>query len=302
MREIVKLINYSPKRKHLFSEKHFDSEGPSTTGIKPLCPTRWTARTAAIEAVINHYSVIIDRMEDINLNTHDEYGLKAGGVLSALEKFETFFSLRLCYLLFGCAENTSKVLQAKDISVQEAVSAVKVTQSFYQRQRQDEYFEKFFESTITDARALNIGEPVLPRFRRPPQRFDGDTQHEFRHPRELFRKQYFEALDLLIQELHDRFEQKEIMQPVLSMESLLLKSANGERHAVELEQFTASVFKDDLSIEKLDRELAILVDVINVELPKVKRVTSIRTICEAMRAHANRQMLSEVHKLLRQFQ
>ena len=70
-------------------------------------------------------------MENINLNTHDEYGLKAGGVLSALEKFETFFSLRLCYLLFGCAENTSKVLQAKDISVQEAVSAVKVTQSFF---------------------------------------------------------------------------------------------------------------------------------------------------------------------------
>ena len=102
-------------------------------------------------------------------------------------------------------------------------------------------------------------------------------------------------MDLLIQELHDRFEQKEIIQPVLSTESL----ANGERHAVELEQFTASVFKDDLSIEKLDRELAILVDVINVELPNVKRVTSIRTICEAMRAHANRQMLSEVHKLLR---
>lgn len=89
------------------------------------------------------------------------------------------------------------------------------------------------------------------------------------------------------------------MQPVLSMESLLLKSANGEKHSVELEQFTASVFKDDLSIEKLDRELAILVDEFNVDLPHVKRVTSIRTICEAMRAHANRQMLSDIHKLLR---
>ena len=89
------------------------------------------------------------------------------------------------------------------------------------------------------------------------------------------------------------------MQPVLSMESLLLKSANGEKHSVELEQFTASVFKDDLSIEKLDRELAILVDEFNVDLPHVERVTSIHTICEEMRAHANRQMLSEVHKLLR---
>ena len=150
VREIVQLIKYSPKRKHLFAEKLFDSEGPST-GIKPLCPTRWTARTAAFEAVIKHYNVIIGTMEDININTHDEYGLKAGGILSALEKFETFFSLRLGYLLFGCAENTSKVLQAKDLSVQEAVSAVKVTQSFYKRQRQDDSFEKIFESTVTDA-------------------------------------------------------------------------------------------------------------------------------------------------------
>lgn len=111
----------------------------------------------------------------------------------ALEKFETFFSLWLGYLLFGYAENTSKVLQAKDISVQEAVSAVKMTQSFYQCQRQDGYFEKFFESTITNARALNIGELVLPRFRSPPQRFNGNMQHEFCDPRELFWKQYFEA-------------------------------------------------------------------------------------------------------------
>ena len=49
VREIAQLINYSPKRKHLFSEKLLDSETP---GIKPVCPTRWTARTSAIEAVI----------------------------------------------------------------------------------------------------------------------------------------------------------------------------------------------------------------------------------------------------------
>ena len=38
-----------------------------------------------------------------------------------------------------------------------------------------------------------------------------------------------------------------------------------------------------------------------VELPDVKRVTNIRTICTAMEAHRNRNMLSEVHKLLRLF-
>ena len=121
--------NYSSNRKH---EKLFDSEGPCS-GIKTLCPTRWTARTVAFEAVINHYKVIFDTMEDFNLNTRDECGLKSGGILSALKKFETIFSLELGYLLFGCAENTSTVMQVKDTSVQEAVSAVTITQSLNMR-------------------------------------------------------------------------------------------------------------------------------------------------------------------------
>ena len=41
------------------------------------------------------------------------------------------FGLQLRHLLFGCTGNTSTVLQTKDISIQEALSAVAVTQSFY---------------------------------------------------------------------------------------------------------------------------------------------------------------------------
>ena len=43
VREIVQLINYSPKRKHLFSQKLLESDGPKG-GLKPLCPTRWTVK------------------------------------------------------------------------------------------------------------------------------------------------------------------------------------------------------------------------------------------------------------------
>lgn len=58
-KEIAKLIKFSPKRSHLFSEKLAQ---PDSTGvsIKPLCPTRWTARTGAIEAVLKDYSVLIN--------------------------------------------------------------------------------------------------------------------------------------------------------------------------------------------------------------------------------------------------
>lgn len=51
VREISQVINFSPKRKHLFADKVFENDGPSV-GIKNLCPARWTARAAAIEAVL----------------------------------------------------------------------------------------------------------------------------------------------------------------------------------------------------------------------------------------------------------
>ena len=50
VREMGKLIKCSPKGAHLFSQKPSENEN-STANLKALCPTRWTARTGAIEAV-----------------------------------------------------------------------------------------------------------------------------------------------------------------------------------------------------------------------------------------------------------
>ena len=59
------------------------------------------------------------------------------------------------------------------------------------------------------------------------------------------------------------------------------------------------MYKNDVNLEKLERQLSFLPDVIQVALPSVKTVTSVRTVCEAMKANKNRELLEEVHKLLR---
>ena len=193
-----------------------------------LCPTRWTVRAEAIDAVIKQYTIIIETLDELHSTTKDEYGLKAGGIVTALEKFDMFFGLQLGQLLFGAAENTSIVLQRKDISVQEAFSAVNVTRSFYQRPRQDDAFNKFYESVVKNAQALQIGEPMLPRYRRPPLHYDdGSPQYTFSDPRSFYRQKYFESCDLLVQELNDRFFQRDV-KPIITLESLLMKSANGD--------------------------------------------------------------------------
>ena len=123
---VVKLINYSPKCRHLSSEKLLMTEGP-TVGIKPLYPTRWTVQTEAMDVVIKQYTTVMEAMEEVHRTTHDEYGVKAGGVLAMLEQFYILFDLKLGYLLFSAAEETSKVLQAKGYICSRSSSAVKVT-------------------------------------------------------------------------------------------------------------------------------------------------------------------------------
>uniref|UniRef100_A0A1X7UDD7 Uncharacterized protein n=1 Tax=Amphimedon queenslandica TaxID=400682 RepID=A0A1X7UDD7_AMPQE len=119
VREISNLIRYSPKRLHLFSNKLDNSDEGVT--LKPLCPTRWTAKTAGLEAVLKDYEVLTETQEEIDESTHDEYGMKAGGLLQSLEKFSTYFGVKLCHLLFSATEQVSSTLQRKDITLSEAL-------------------------------------------------------------------------------------------------------------------------------------------------------------------------------------
>ena len=300
VREIAKLIKFSPKRASLFSQVLAQPDNTGVT-IKPLCLTRCTARHIAIEAVLKDYKILLETLEEINQTTHDEYGMKAGGILETLLKFQTLFGLQLAYILFGASESLSRSLQAKDLSLQEALSAVNLAKSFYERQRNDQAFKSYYDKAVRTAQELQIEEPKLPRYRRAPRRLDqGSRPHQFATPMEYFRQQYNEACALLIGELNDRFEQRNLLPPVLALESVLLNAANGLNYQDQLTVVQQSCYKDDFNFSRLESQLGMLADAIKVALPSVRKVTSIRTICDAMNAQTvYKSMLSEVHKQLR---
>ena len=160
VREISNLIHHSPKRLHLFSTKLQCSEGGT---LKPLCPTRWTDRTAASEAILKDYELLIETLEEVHQSTHDEYRMKAGGLPQGLEKFNTFFCLRLCHLLFSAAEQLSLTLQKMEISLQDAFCAMEAEKSWYNRIRSDEFFNRFYEESTSLAEEHSINQPSLPR-------------------------------------------------------------------------------------------------------------------------------------------
>ena len=174
-----------------------------------MCPTRWTARLAAINAVLKDYTVLIDQSY---YKDWDEYGLKAGGLLNSLQTFRIPFDLNLSYVLFTRAEEVSRVLQAKDTCLQDALKAIcfYFILFFYQSQRNESAFVQFYSSVVQTAEQLQIGFPKLPRYRRAPPRLEKRSHsHKYTTPEEFYRIQYFEALDLFVVELEDRFEQNE---------------------------------------------------------------------------------------------
>ena len=52
----------------------------------------------------------METMEEIHATTRDEYGLKAGGYLQPLEKFDTLFGFKPAHTLFCAAEQVSFAL------------------------------------------------------------------------------------------------------------------------------------------------------------------------------------------------
>ena len=198
-------------------------------------------------------------MEEIHEATHDEYGLKAYGILTSLE---TLFGLKLTYLLFGASEDVSKSLQDKNTTLQEALSSVKLAPAFYKRQRADEAFDLFYDGVLKSAEELGVDKPELPRYRRAPRRVDcGSNPHQFSSPKEYYRSLYFEACELLIQELQDRFDRKEILPPVKALETLVTKAANGEPYEDQLYVVENSCYKNDFNFSILNRHLSMLIDI-----------------------------------------
>ncbi len=297
-KEIGNLIRLSPKRLHLFSS----NLQASSTGValKPLCPTRWTARTAAIDAILKDYTLLMETLEEVHATTDDEYGLKAAGYLQSLEKFTTLFGLRLAHTLFCAAEQVSFALQKKNISLQDALSAVDAAKAYYDRLRSEEEFNRFYDMTVELAQQHAIGQPELPRYRRRPSRFeDGSAPHEYTTAKAYYRHTYFEACDLLRAELDERFDRQRLP-PVLAMEQLLLKAANGDEYQTELAMLAESCYENDVDWSDLKRHLPLLQDVVKKGTPSVKKVTSIHTVCEAMNSNGIfKDMLPTVHELLR---
>ena len=273
--EISHLIINSPKRSLVFDQCKNDLT-PEHAGLRPLCPTRWTVRTCAIDTILKNYQTLLEALEAINSESYDDYGRRAGEVLSLLRQFDTFFGLNLSHLIFSATEQTSRALQAKDISVQEALNAVNLTVAFLKRQRIDTAYQLFYSLVVTNAKKYT-DDPVLPRYRRPPRRLDdGSAPHVFTSPKDYYRAKYFEALDFVENEVNRRFDQSSLAL-LDAIETFLIKCTNVTSYEenFEIPDAIVKMYSKDINLTKLNKCCRIWLkltklhkDLVDLQLPK----------------------------------
>ena len=156
-------------------------------------------------------------LEKINEDCSGEGSTKAAGLLPLMEKFSTYFGLKLSYLAFVATEQLAITLQGKDINPQVSTLAVNATKSFLQRQRSTESFKTFYQSAVVESQSQKLtSEPVLSR-----------QSSQYQSVEAYFRQQYFEVLDILNNiELERRFDQ-ESLKLLTEIERLLVDACNG---------------------------------------------------------------------------
>ena len=288
--EITKLVKYSPRRENLFHTIKGEM-APGTPGVRTLCPTRWTVRADSMQSIIQNYSVLQDLWEQAADIVHDtETIARIRGVASQMQCFEFFFGLVLGENLLRHTDNLSRTLQ-KSCSASEGQIVADMTKRTLLGIRSEQCFDLFWEKVNRMAADVDVNDPVLPRKRKVPQRFEeGSAAPEFHStPKNLYRQVYYEALDLLVQAINDRFDQPGY-KTYCCLEALILKAIKKEAFSEELEA-VLDVYGSDLNGSNLQAQLEILSS--NIESGQIMDIVDVKKHLQQLTS-AEKTLLCEV--------
>jgi len=118
--------------------------------------------------------------------------------------------------------------------------------------RSDEKFLLFWKLISHKASDLDIDQPVIPRQRKRPRRYeDGASEGDVvESVEDFYRRTYYEVLDLLICGIKERFNQPGY-KLYANLQNLLMKATKKENYSEEL-QFVTDFYRDDLDQDQLN--------------------------------------------------
>ena len=140
----------------------------------------------------------------MTLNKRQEFK----GVSYQMKNFDFLFGSMLGEMVLRHTDNLSRTLQDKMCSAAEGQQIAGMVIRTLQSLRNDESFDLFWSRVTNTADPLDI-EPKLPRKHKVPRRFESWLSEGHFHDdvKDLYRQLYFEAFDLSVNCIQDRFQQ-----------------------------------------------------------------------------------------------
>ena len=169
--------------------------------------------------------------------------------------YNTLFGLQLSKKILKITDNLSRTLQKQKMSAAEGQAVAELTVRTLKAMRTEASFALFFDLVGRFRELTGTDPPVLPRKRRAPQRYEVGSA-EGSHSTTVedhYRPQYYEALDIAIASITNRFDQPGY-QMYRNLECLLIGAANGQ----VFDQFFESVttfYKEDFDRALLSAQL-----------------------------------------------
>ena len=158
--------------------------------------------------------------------------------------------------------------------------------------RSEENFSLFWQKACRKAKELGVSDPVLPRRRKTPKRYEtGESDSEFpKDVESMYRRIYYEALDLITVAIETWFQQSGY-KVYCKLEDVLLKAANKKNYEDSLE-FVCNFYKEDVNRDQLKLQL----DVMASNLPEDAAPWDLHSLLEYFKdlSDAQRVLLSEV--------
>ena len=173
--------------------------------IKPLCPTRWLVRLAAINATLSQYGAILKTLNEAQATCSAEVSVRAAGLLRRFQYPSTVMCLTMAQRVIEPLESLNRSLQSAKATVAGMLESAKAVKSQLQRMSKDAEFNKILNNVESKIKVLDIAELSVPRARKPPARFGGLGEvFQSKSVCKYFRIEYLELIDVAIQQFSDR--------------------------------------------------------------------------------------------------
>ena len=263
--EIAILVKYSPKREQkLESIKVTYEEDEAVNRISKFSTTRWTVRANCFQRIIDNYRFLYELWDECLKESGLNRDVKSRiiGCKSQMETFDFYFGLKLGKLLFSHTDKLSQTLQSEKMSAVSSKRLAMLTVETISDLRNSESFDALYDLCLKEIQKIEfIEEPVLKRKRKEPKYsllhyLEGNESRSEAHhpttPRDHYRKQFYQAFDVLISSVRDRFDQPSFF-VFENLESLLIKTLKGEETSAEMkivrEKYATDVNMSDLNVE-----------------------------------------------------